>query len=173
MAIREPATFEATITPPPAPAPPRQAARLALLAPEDRPLVMELRGRRPVGATSEKIAYAHSFGGKVPLIIDTHTHCRAADHQILLGGTGYISDGHVRRLRQRYRHGEGWRGTASGVRCQANGCRLPREHRRFAAFAETDDSTGLARRIQPVRDRGWWSEVMPRFEGARRFRTCR
>src|SRR5579864_1944627 len=43
-------------------------------------------------ATSEKMAYAHSFDGQVSLVAGTHTHCPTADHMILPGGTAYISD---------------------------------------------------------------------------------
>ena len=59
-------------------------------------------------ASSEKMAFAHSFDGQASLIVGTHTHCPSADHQVLPGGTAFQSDArHVRRLRQRDRHGEG------------------------------------------------------------------
>ena len=43
-------------------------------------------------ATSEKIAMARAFDGKVAVIFGTHTHVPTADLQILPGGTGYITD---------------------------------------------------------------------------------
>jgi 2',3'-cyclic-nucleotide 2'-phosphodiesterase len=43
-------------------------------------------------ATSEKICFAHFVDGRVTLVAGTHTHCPTADHQILRGGTAYISD---------------------------------------------------------------------------------
>lgn len=43
-------------------------------------------------ATSEKICFAHFVDGRVSLVVGTHTHCPTADHQILGGGTGYLSD---------------------------------------------------------------------------------
>src|SRR5487761_2410166 len=43
-------------------------------------------------ATSEKMAYAHSFDGQVSLVVGTHTHCPSADHQVLPGGTAFQSD---------------------------------------------------------------------------------
>ncbi|MBN8906689.1 MAG: YmdB family metallophosphoesterase, partial [Rhodospirillales bacterium] len=43
-------------------------------------------------ATSEKMAYAHSFDGQVSLVVGTHTHCPSADAQILPGGTAFQSD---------------------------------------------------------------------------------
>ncbi|MDE8345985.1 MAG: TIGR00282 family metallophosphoesterase [Acidocella sp.] len=43
-------------------------------------------------ATSEKMAFAHAFDGAVSAVLGTHTHCPTADHQILPGGTAYMSD---------------------------------------------------------------------------------
>ena len=43
-------------------------------------------------ATSEKMAFAHSFDGQVSLVVGTHTHCPSADHQVLPGGTAFMSD---------------------------------------------------------------------------------
>lgn len=43
-------------------------------------------------ATSEKLAFAHAFDGKINVIFGTHTHVQTADLQILVGGTGYITD---------------------------------------------------------------------------------
>lgn len=42
--------------------------------------------------SSEKLAYAYYFDGKVSAVFGTHTHIQTADAQILSGGTGYISD---------------------------------------------------------------------------------
>jgi len=43
-------------------------------------------------ATSEKQAIGHYFDGRVSCIFGTHTHVPTADHQILSGGTAYVSD---------------------------------------------------------------------------------
>jgi 2',3'-cyclic-nucleotide 2'-phosphodiesterase len=43
-------------------------------------------------ATSEKIALAHYFDGKVSAVIGTHTHVQTADERILPGGTAYLTD---------------------------------------------------------------------------------
>lgn len=43
-------------------------------------------------ATSEKMCFGHFVDGKVSAVIGTHTHCPTADHQILPGGTAYMSD---------------------------------------------------------------------------------
>jgi len=43
-------------------------------------------------ATSEKMCFGHFVDGRVSLVVGTHTHQPTADHQILNGGTGYITD---------------------------------------------------------------------------------
>ena len=43
-------------------------------------------------ATSEKMAFAHSFDGQVSLVVGTHTHCPSADDQVLPRGTAFQSD---------------------------------------------------------------------------------
>ena len=43
-------------------------------------------------ATSEKIALAHAFDGKIAVIYGTHTHVQTADERILPHGTGYLTD---------------------------------------------------------------------------------
>lgn len=43
-------------------------------------------------ATSEKMCLGHFVDGRASLVVGTHTHQPTADHQILAGGTGYMSD---------------------------------------------------------------------------------
>ncbi|HMQ58708.1 MAG TPA: YmdB family metallophosphoesterase [Rhizobiaceae bacterium] len=43
-------------------------------------------------ATSEKQCFGHFVDGRASLVIGTHTHTPTADHTILNGGTGYMSD---------------------------------------------------------------------------------
>jgi 2',3'-cyclic-nucleotide 2'-phosphodiesterase len=43
-------------------------------------------------ATSEKMCFAHFVDGRASVVVGTHTHQPTADHQILNGGTAYISD---------------------------------------------------------------------------------
>ena len=43
-------------------------------------------------ATSEKMCFGHFLDGRVSLVIGTHTHQPTADHQILNGGTAYMTD---------------------------------------------------------------------------------
>ena len=43
-------------------------------------------------ATSEKLAIAHCFDGRINVIFGTHTHVQTADECVLPRGTGYITD---------------------------------------------------------------------------------
>jgi len=43
-------------------------------------------------ATSEKLAMAYHFDGKISGLVGTHTHVQTADERVLPGGTGYITD---------------------------------------------------------------------------------
>ncbi len=43
-------------------------------------------------ATSEKMAIAKYFDGRINAVFGTHTHVTTADEKILPGGTGYITD---------------------------------------------------------------------------------
>jgi metallophosphoesterase (TIGR00282 family) len=43
-------------------------------------------------ASSEKWALGHLADGKVSLVVGTHTHVPSADHRILAGGTGFVTD---------------------------------------------------------------------------------
>ena len=43
-------------------------------------------------ATSEKMAFAHHFDGRVSGVIGTHTHIPTADTHVLKGGTAYQTD---------------------------------------------------------------------------------
>jgi hypothetical protein len=43
-------------------------------------------------ATSEKSALAHFADGRASLVVGTHTHVPSADHRILAGGAGFVTD---------------------------------------------------------------------------------
>ena len=43
-------------------------------------------------STSEKIALARYFDGRIQIMFGTHTHVATADEQILPNGSGYITD---------------------------------------------------------------------------------
>ena len=114
-------------------------------------------------ATSEKMAYGHSFDGQVSFVVGTHTHCPTADHQVLPGGTAYQSDagmcGDYDSVIGMEKEGAAtrfWR-KMPGERLQpADG-----EATVSGTFVETDDSTGLAKRIELIRLGGRLSQAMP------------
>ena len=119
-------------------------------------------------ATSEKMAMGHFCDGRASLVVGTHTHVPTADAQILVGGTAYQTDAGacadydsvignqkeepLRRFTTRisggrYRPAEG-PATVCGV------------------FVETDDATGLARRVEPIRVGGRLAANVPRLSVA-------
>ncbi len=145
------------------------------MEPNDDPfrLTAELLGRYRLGvtvhaivadlhgeATSEKMAYAHSFDGRVSLVVGTHTHCPTADHQILPGGTAYQSDAGM------CGDYDSVIGMDKGVAAARFWRRVPGERLSPAAgeatvcgvFVETSDATGMALRIDPVRIGGRLSQ---------------
>ena len=114
-------------------------------------------------ATSEKMAFGHSFDGQVSMIVGTHTHCPSADHQILPGGTAFQSDAgmcgdydSVIGMAKEGAAARFWRKMPGDRLAPADGpvtvCGL---------FVETDDTTGLAVRVEPVRQGGRLSQAMP------------
>jgi len=116
-------------------------------------------------ATSEKMAMGHFCDGRATLVVGTHTHVPTADHQILPGGTAYQTDAGacadydsvigmdkdepLRRFttrisRDRYKPASG-AATVCGV------------------YVESDDKTGLATRIEPIRIGGRLSASVPQL----------
>ncbi|MDX2289893.1 MAG: TIGR00282 family metallophosphoesterase [Hyphomicrobiaceae bacterium] len=118
-------------------------------------------------ATSEKQALACFVDGRASLVVGTHTHVPTADARVLPGGTAFISDigmcgdynsvlgmdpaEPVNRFltripASRFEPALG-EGTVSGV------------------AVETDDKTGLAISIEPVRVGGVLARALPEFGG--------
>ena len=114
-------------------------------------------------ATSEKMAMGHFCDGRASLVVGTHTHVPTADCQILPNGSAYQTDAGacadydsvignqkeepLRRFTTRisggrYRPAEG-PATVCGV------------------YVETDDATGLARRVEPIRVGGRLARAVP------------
>jgi hypothetical protein len=104
-------------------------------------------------ATSEKQAMGHFCDGRASLVVGTHTHVPTADHQILPNGTAFMSD-------------VGMTGDYDSIIGMQKDEPLQRfvhkipaarfepalGHATLCALAvETDDATGLARRVAPVR----------------------
>jgi metallophosphoesterase (TIGR00282 family) len=114
-------------------------------------------------ATSEKMAYAHSFDGQVSLIVGTHTHVPTADHCVLPGGTAYQSDagmcGDYDSVIGMSKEGAAtrfWRKMPGEKLNPADGAATI-----CGLFVQTDDTTGLALRVEPVRQGGRLSQMLP------------
>jgi len=114
-------------------------------------------------ATSEKMAFAHSFDGQVSLVVGTHTHCPSADQQILPGGTAFQSDAgmcgdydSVIGMQKEGAAARFWRKMPGERLAPAEGPATL-----CGVFVETDDTTGLARRIEPLRTGGRLAPAMP------------
>ncbi len=114
-------------------------------------------------ATSEKMAMGHFCDGKMSLVFGTHTHVPTADAMILDKGTAYITD-------------VGMCGDYNSVL----GMKAPEAVLRFTdkirsehlspsegeptmcgVYVETDDYTGLAVKIEPVRIGGRLASALP------------
>jgi metallophosphoesterase (TIGR00282 family) len=114
-------------------------------------------------ATSEKMAFAHIFDGQVSVVVGTHTHCPSADAQILPGGTAFQSDA---GMSGDYDSVIGMAKDSAALRFWR---KMPGERLTPAegdatvcgVFVETDDATGLARRVEPVRLGGRLAQAMP------------
>jgi 2',3'-cyclic-nucleotide 2'-phosphodiesterase len=107
-------------------------------------------------ATSEKMAMGHFADGRASLVVGTHTHVPTADSQILPKGTAYQTDA-------------GMCGDYDSVIGMEKAVPVARFTRKMptermapaqgpatlcAVFVETDDKTGLARQVAPLRVAG-------------------
>ena len=113
--------------------------------------------------TSEKMAMGHFCDGRASLVVGTHSHVPTADAQVLPGGTAYQTDAGacadydsvigndkeepLRRFTTRipsarHKPAEGL-ATVCGV------------------YVETDNRTGLAKRVEPIRIGGRLMQAIP------------
>lgn len=114
-------------------------------------------------ATSEKMAVGQHFDGQASMVVGTHSHIPTADAQILPKGTGYQTDA---GMTGDYDSVIGMtKGPAIGrFLSKMRGERLSPamgEGTLCAVYVETDDATGLAKTISPVRVGGRLIEVIP------------
>jgi len=124
-------------------------------------IVVDIHGE----ATSEKQAMGHFCDGRASLVAGTHTHAPTADHRILPHGTAFISD-------------VGMSGDYDSIIGMDKDEPLTRFLRKIpgarfepalgeatlcALAVETDDATGLARRLGAVRLGGMLEESKPAF----------
>ncbi len=114
-------------------------------------------------ATSEKMAMGHICDGRASLVVGSHSHVPTADHQILPKGTAYQTDAGmcgdydsvigmektlpIQRFIRKLPTERLSAATGPGTLC--------------AVFVETDDQTGLARRVSPVRVAGRLEPHLP------------
>ena len=114
-------------------------------------------------ATSEKMGMGHFCDGRASLVVGTHTHVPTADAQILPNGTAYQTDAGgccdydsvigndkeepLRRFTTRLSGGRYTPASGPATIC--------------GVFVETDDRTGLARRVEPIRVGGRLSQAIP------------
>ena len=119
-------------------------------------------------ATSEKYSLGHYLDGRVSLVVGTHTHVPTADDQILSGGTGYITDlgmtgdydsvigmeknEPVQRFVSKMQGGRFTPAAGEATLC--------------GVVVDTDDKTGLAKGIYPLRVGGRLKRDLPPFETA-------
>jgi 2',3'-cyclic-nucleotide 2'-phosphodiesterase len=124
-------------------------------------IIIDIHGE----ATSEKQAMGHFCDGRASLVVGTHTHAPTADHQILPGGTAFVSD-------------VGMSGDYNSVIGMDKDEPLFRFLRKIpsarfepalgeatlcALAVETDDATGLALRVGAVRLGGRLEQASPTF----------
>ena len=119
-------------------------------------------------ATSEKAALAHLLDGRVSLVAGTHTHTPTADHRILAGGTAFQADAGMCGDYDSV-IGMGKEAAVARFVRKMPGERLqPAEGEATVCglLVETDDRTGLALRVWPLRVGGGLSQAMPEPAGA-------
>ena len=132
------------------------------LGPDIDAIVLDFHGE----ATSEKMCMGHFCDGRVTLVVGTHSHVPTADLQILPGGTGYQSDAGM------CGDYDSVIGMVKGPSIQRFVRKLPTERLSPAEgpatlcgiFVETDEATGLAKRVEPVRLGGRLAAHMPRID---------
>src|SRR5216110_2963832 len=111
-------------------------------------IIIDIHGE----ATSEKMAMGHFCDGRASLVVGTHTHVPTADAQILNGGTAYQTDAGaccdydsvignqkeepLRRFTTKISGGRYQPASGPATVC--------------GVYVETDNATGLARRIEPI-----------------------
>jgi metallophosphoesterase (TIGR00282 family) len=116
-------------------------------------------------ATSEKQTLGYFLDGRASLVVGTHTHVPTADHRIMRGGTAFMSD-------------VGMTGDFDSVIGMTKDEPLQRFLRKLpgakfepasgpatlcAVAVETDDKTGLALKVAPVRLGGILEQAQPGF----------
>lgn len=113
--------------------------------------------------TSEKMSFGHHFSGRVSAVIGTHTHIPTADTHIMTGGTAYMTDA---GMTGDYDSVIGMKKETAVTRFTS---KLPGDHfvpasenmMLCGALVVTDDKTGKALSIEPIRIGDILTETMP------------
>lgn len=116
-------------------------------------------------ATSEKQGMAHYLDGRATLVVGTHTHVPTADHQILAGGTAYLSDAGMTGDYDSVLGMEKDEPVSRFLRRIPSGRFTPAmgEATLCGVAVEVSDRTGLAEKIGPLRLGGRLAETVPSF----------
>jgi hypothetical protein len=116
-------------------------------------------------ASSEKQAIGYFCDGRASLVVGTHTHVPTSDHRILPGGTAYMTDAgmtgdyqSVIGMDREEPIGRFLRGYPAGRFEPAEGVATL-----SGVAVETDDATGLAARVAPVRIGPMLDRAVPDF----------
>jgi hypothetical protein len=118
-------------------------------------------------ASSEKQSMGYFCDGRASLVVGTHTHVPTADHRIMPGGTAFMTDAGMtgdyesvigmnkdEPLNRFLRKLPGSKFEAAGGPATLSGLAV-----------ETDDASGLAIKVGPVRLGGVLEQVRPAFWG--------
>ncbi len=114
-------------------------------------------------ATSEKMAFGHYLDGQISAVIGTHTHIPTADAHVLVGGTAYMTDAGMTGVY------DSVIGVEKHIPIHRFTKKTPSERMRPAmgdamlcgALIVTNDQTGLAASIEPLRVGHGLQEAMP------------
>ena len=114
-------------------------------------------------ATSEKMAVGHWCDGRASLVVGTHTHVPTADALVLAKGTAYHTDAGMCGDYDSVIGMEKSEPLRRFITGMGNGRFEPAlgEPTICGTFVETDDTTGLARRITSVRLHGKLEQTQP------------
>jgi 2',3'-cyclic-nucleotide 2'-phosphodiesterase len=118
-------------------------------------------------ATAEKYIMGHFCDGRATLVVGAHTHVPTGDAHILSNGTAYMTDAGM------CGDYDSVIGMKKGPLVQRASTRLPVERKSPAegpatmcgVVVESDDNTGLALRVAPIRVGGKLAQTLPDLDG--------
>lgn len=118
-------------------------------------------------ATAEKYIMGHFCDGRATLVVGAHTHVPTGDAHILANGTAYMTDAGM------CGDYDSVIGMKKGPLVQRASTRLPVERKSPAegpatmcgVVVESDDNTGLALRVAPIRVGGKLAQTLPELDG--------